>query len=216
MINTGRKLIAILKGIKPIEVVEVGHALEQGGINCIEVSLESPEPYDSIKNLARSPNVNVLVGAGDVTCPSQIENVWDSGGDFIVSNHLNTSVIKETKLAGMISCSGVSTPTEVHQAIEAGADILQLSPAAEFIPSKITSLKDEMPIESKSLYLAGGVEPLRIKEYINYGIELFGFGSPLYKPNYDMNYITEKAKMLCQFYDRESTTSKNSELQNVL
>ena len=147
MINSGRKLIAILKGIKPIEAVEVGHALELGGINCIEVSLNSPEPYNSINNLASSPVVNLLVGAGDVTKPSQIENIWDSGGDFVVSTHLNIPVIKETKLAGMISCSGVSTPTEVHQAIEAGADILQLSPAAEFIPSKIRSLKAEIPIE---------------------------------------------------------------------
>ncbi len=206
MIDSGRKLIAILKGIKPIEAVEVGHALEQGGINCIEVSLKSPdEPFDSIKNLAYSPNVNVLVGAGDVTCPTQIEDVWNSGGDFIVSTNLNVPVIKETKLAGMISCCGVSTPTEVHNAIEAGADVLQLSPAAEFIPSKIKSLKEEL-IGSKILYLAGGVEPLRIKEYISYGVELFGFGSPLYRPDYDIGSITEKAKMLCKFYDKESIT----------
>ena len=59
-------VVAILRGITPDEVVPVGRALIAAGIRIIEIPLNSPEPFDSIRRLATDVGREALVGAGTV------------------------------------------------------------------------------------------------------------------------------------------------------
>ncbi len=51
---TEMPVVAILRGIRPDEVVEVGESLHRAGIGIIEVPLNSPDPFRSIEKLSRS------------------------------------------------------------------------------------------------------------------------------------------------------------------
>ncbi|HIC79841.1 MAG TPA: 2-dehydro-3-deoxy-6-phosphogalactonate aldolase, partial [Kiloniellaceae bacterium] len=68
-------LVAILRGVKPEEVVAIGQALLAEGVGIIEVPLNSPRPFDSIAALAKACGAEALVGAGTVLDPADVEAV---------------------------------------------------------------------------------------------------------------------------------------------
>jgi len=80
-------LVAILRGIKPGEALDIGAVLVKSGFCIIEVPLNSPEPYASIIRLAKRFGDQVLVGAGTVTDWVQVSKVGDAGGRVIVMPH---------------------------------------------------------------------------------------------------------------------------------
>src|SRR4051812_31108444 len=82
-------LVAILRGIRPAEVVAVGEALVAAGFRILEVPLNSPEPEESIRRLAAAMagREGVLVGAGTVTDPGRVAGIAAAGGRLIVMPH---------------------------------------------------------------------------------------------------------------------------------
>ena len=59
-------LLAILRGIAPHEVDEVGAVLIELGYRILEVPLNSPDPYQSIQQLSKGYSGCALIGAGTV------------------------------------------------------------------------------------------------------------------------------------------------------
>jgi len=78
-------LVAILRGVKPDEVEEIGEVLVDRGIGLIEVPLNSPQPFESIARLARRFSDRAVVGAGTVLTEADVARVRDAGGQLIVS-----------------------------------------------------------------------------------------------------------------------------------
>src|SRR5574338_1181166 len=72
-------LIAITRGITPDEAEAIGEAIYEGGIRIIEVPLNSPDPLRSIELLARRFGERMLVGAGTVVRPEQVDAVGRVG-----------------------------------------------------------------------------------------------------------------------------------------
>ena len=68
-------LIAILRGLRPDEAQAVGQVLYDAGFRVIEVPLNSPDPYTSIRTLRDSLPADCLIGAGTVLTPEQVEQV---------------------------------------------------------------------------------------------------------------------------------------------
>src|SRR5262245_15128205 len=128
-------LVAILRGVRPDEVQQVGQTLVEAGFAIIEVPLNSPAAYDSIGVLARLYDNYVLVGAGTVLKPADIPKVKEAGGKLIVMPHADTATIKAAKGAGLLCIPGVATPTEAYSALGAGADALKLFPADVMPPA---------------------------------------------------------------------------------
>ena len=63
--------MAILRGLTPARAPEVGAALVGCGFRTIEVPLNSPEPFDTIKLLAQAHGATCLIGAGTVLTPGR-------------------------------------------------------------------------------------------------------------------------------------------------
>jgi 2-dehydro-3-deoxyphosphogalactonate aldolase len=122
-------LIAILRGLRPDAAVAIGEALVQAGFRIIEVPLNSPEPFVSIERLARAVPATVLVGAGTVLDPKDVDRVRDAGGRLIVMPHSDREVIARARERALGCTPGVATPTEAFAAIAAGAGALKLFPA---------------------------------------------------------------------------------------
>ena len=122
-------LVAILRGITPEEVVEVAQVLKEEGFKIIEVPLNSPEPYQSIKRLVDAFGDQLLIGGGTVLSTAQVDKIYSVGGKLIVSPNVNEQVIRRSKELRLCSVPGFYTVTEAFKAIEAGADGIKLFPA---------------------------------------------------------------------------------------
>ena len=185
-------LIAILRGVKPTEAAEVARTLVDAGFKIIEVPLNSPDPYDSIRAIADECGNDVLVGAGTVMSPQQVREVKVAGGRLIVMPHSDAEVIVAAKTEGMIAAPGIMTPTEAFAALKNGADALKLFPAEGSTPSVMKAMLAVLPAGT-SVVPVGGIDPDNLASYWNVGAKGFGLGSALYKPGKAMDEIASDA-----------------------
>jgi 2-dehydro-3-deoxyphosphogalactonate aldolase len=186
-------LIAILRGIRPDEVVAVGGALFDSGFRLIEIPLNSPTPLESIRLLSHALGERVHVGAGTVVRVSQVSDVAAAGGRFIVSPNANPDVIQATKATGLTSFPGVATPTEGFAAIDAGADGLKLFPAEQIGPAVVKAWRAVFPADIP-LVPVGGITPETMAVFVAAGASGFGLGSSLYRPGQTTEQILELAR----------------------
>ena len=195
-----RNLVAILRGVTPDEVEEIGDALVGAGITTIEVPLNSPEPLKSIGRLARCFGSRALIGAGTVLSPGDVDNVLDVGGTLVVSPNCDPAVIARTLEHKMVSMPGVFTATECFQAIAAGARTLKLFPGSIAGPEGLKALRAVMPSDV-DLYAVGGASPDNLKDWVAAGAAGFGIGTSLFKPGMTAGDVADRAAALVAAYD---------------
>ena len=174
-------LVAVLRGISPPEVPGVADALAGAGFRVLEVTLNSPEPFDSIRALAARCGATCLVGAGTVIDPSDVARVREAGGRLVVMPHADTGVIREAKRQGLVCIPGVATPTEAFAALAAGADALKMFPAEALPPAALKAWRAVLP-KSTLVFAVGGMRPDNLLPYWEAGADGFGTGSNLYRP----------------------------------
>ena len=186
-------LIAILRGVRTENVEAVGHALVEAGFRIIEVPLNSPDPFRSIERLAKSMPGNVLVGAGTVLDPEQVNGIRDVGGKLIVMPHADLAVIKRAKEQELICTPGVATPTEAFAALKAGADAIKIFPAEAVPPGVVKAWRAVLPKDTVVVPV-GGIKPDNMKPYVEAGANGFGLGSALFTPAMSVEEIGRKAR----------------------
>jgi 2-dehydro-3-deoxyphosphogalactonate aldolase len=186
-------LIAILRGLKPENAEAVGHALVEAGFRIIEVPLNSPDPFRSIERLAKTMPGNVLVGAGTVLDPEQVNGIRDVGGKLIIMPHADLDVIKRAKEQELICTPGVATPTEAFAALKAGADAIKIFPAEAVPPAVVKAWRAVLPKDTVVLPV-GGIKPDNMKPYVEAGANGFGLGSALFTPAMPVEEIGRKAR----------------------
>lgn len=173
-------LIAILRGLRPSEAVDIGQALHDAGFSLWEVPLNSPDPLASIAAL-RAAFPDALVGAGTVLTPRQARDVHAAGGQLVISPNCDPEVIAETIGLGMVSLPGILTPTEAFTALAHGAHGLKLFPAELASPAVVKALLAVLP-RGCDLFPVGGISAGTMGPWIAAGATGFGIGSSLYKP----------------------------------
>jgi 2-dehydro-3-deoxyphosphogalactonate aldolase len=195
--NTGRnvEMVAILRGLTPQRAPEVGAALVQAGFRCIEVPLNSPDPFDSIKLLAAAHGAQCLVGAGTVLSSAEVEQVSAAGGRLVVAPNCDPVVIRRARELGMRVLPGIATATEAFAALNAGATELKLFPAATYGPRHLKALKSVLPKHVR-VFPVGGIGSQDIAEWLLSGADGFGFGSELFTPAYTLAELTKRARDL--------------------
>ena len=155
-------LVAILRGLRPDDAEAVGTALVEAGFRVVEVPLNSPEPLRSIEILAKAMPDGVLVGAGTVLEPHDVERVRDAGGRLIVMPHGDVEVVRRAKALGLFCTPGVATPTEGFAALRARADALKIFPAALIPPAVVKAWRAVRPRETIVLPV-GAIQPASMK-----------------------------------------------------
>jgi 2-dehydro-3-deoxyphosphogalactonate aldolase len=184
-------LVAILRGLKPEEALDMGHAIVNAGFHILEVPLNSPDPLRSIQILAEA-FPNALVGAGTVTTAQQVRDIKAVGGQLIISPHLDDNVVCEAVNLGLISLPGVATPSEAFKAIALGAHGLKLFPAEMISPAVVKSMRAVLPGNIR-LVPVGGIGTHNMADYRKSGASGFGIGSALYAPGKSSQAVGESA-----------------------
>ena len=174
-------LIAILRGVRPDEVLDVAEALHAGGFRVVEVPLNSPEPYRSLERLTARFGERLLVGAGTVLDAEAVERVAGAGGRLVVAPNADARVIARARERGLHALPGVATPTEAFAALAAGADGLKLFPAEALPPAVLRAWRAVLP-PATLLAPVGGITPESIAPYRAAGADGFGIGGALYRP----------------------------------
>jgi 2-dehydro-3-deoxyphosphogluconate aldolase / (4S)-4-hydroxy-2-oxoglutarate aldolase len=120
--------------ILPVAVVEdrrvatpLAVALLDGGLRLAEVTLRTPAALDVIRDMVDAGGL--LVGAGTVVRPAQVEQVVDAGARFVVTPGFSPAVVRECQALGVPVIPGIATPTELQMALEAGLDTVKFFPA---------------------------------------------------------------------------------------
>lgn len=185
-------LIAVLRGITPEEIQAIGDALVSNGFRVLEVPLNSPRPFDSIRELARICGAACLVGAGTVLHVADVARVREAGGRVIVMPHADAAVIREAKAQGLLCMPGVATPTEAFAALDAGADALKMFPAEALPPAALRAWRAVLPKDTL-VFAVGGMRPDNLEPYWAAGASGFGTGSNLYRPGAPAGAVREVA-----------------------
>ncbi len=188
-------LIAILRGVTPDEVVAVAEALAAHGIAIVEVPLNSPDPFESVRRLVARFGDRLLIGAGTVMTVAQVEQLERAGGRLVVTPHAAGDVIRAAKQHGMIACPGIATPTEAFAMLAAGADALKLFPAEASSPAVLRAMRAVLPAGTLTLPV-GGIEPGNMRPWLDAGAVGFGIGGSIFRPGDTAQAVGDKAARL--------------------
>jgi 2-dehydro-3-deoxyphosphogalactonate aldolase len=193
-------VIAILRGVQPDEVMAVAQALVAGGIQVIEVPLNSPQPFDSITRLAHAAHTlgaNVRVGAGTVLTAADVDRAADAGATLVLAPNFDAVVVQRTVQRGLFSMPGVATPSEGFAALAAGAHGLKLFPGEMLGPPVMKAWRAVFP-PGTAFYAVGGVSEQNLAVYQSAGAMGVGVGSSLYAPGVALAELTRRARVLVQ------------------
>ncbi|OGX86642.1 2-dehydro-3-deoxyphosphogluconate aldolase [Hymenobacter lapidarius] len=194
------KLVAIVRGAHPPDLVKMAQALHAGGVRTMEITLNSPGALASIAELAGAMAGNMLVGAGTVLDAETARAALLAGAQFIISPTLDKKTIRMTKRYGAASIPGAFTATEILKAYEHGGDIIKVFPASV----GATYFKDIAgPLPFIPLMPTGGVSLDNVRDFQKAGAVAFGLGSALVDTSQPVteNYLrqlTEKARQFVQ------------------
>jgi len=189
-------LTAILRGVRPAEVLAIATALCQAGIRSIEVPLNSPDPLASIALLAGHFRPDqALIGAGTVLSAADVDRVAEAGARLVLSPNFDAAVVRRTRERGLLSLPGVATPTEAFQALAAGASGLKLFPCEMLPPPVFKAWRAALPAGTV-LVAVGGIGESNMAAYRAAGADGAGIGSSLYAPGVDAAEVGQRAARL--------------------
>ncbi|MDQ0247535.1 2-dehydro-3-deoxyphosphogluconate aldolase/(4S)-4-hydroxy-2-oxoglutarate aldolase [Bacillus fengqiuensis] len=176
-----RKLVAVIRGARPDQIIPITRALKEGGICTLEITVETPKVCTLIETVKEEFGDDIIVGAGTVLDPETARAVIMAGAEFIFSPTVNAGTIKMAKRYGIISIPGALTPTEILTAYEHGADIIKVFPADALGIGYFKSLKGPLP--HIPLMPTGGVNLDNLDSFLKAGAVAAGLGSSLINPS---------------------------------
>ncbi len=174
-------LVAILRGVTPDEVLAVADVLVDCGFHTLEVPLNSPDPFTSIRRLVARHGSTVLVGAGTVLNTADVWRCADAGARLVLAPNCDVDVIRAACAQGLVAMPGVATPSEAFEALAAGAQALKLFPADVLGTASFKGWRAVLPA-CVPMFAVGGVDAGNLRAFREAGAAGAGLGSSLYAP----------------------------------
>ncbi|WP_080517374.1 2-dehydro-3-deoxy-6-phosphogalactonate aldolase [Cereibacter sphaeroides] len=195
-----RDLVAILRGIRPEEVEPILERLIEAGFEAIEIPLNSPDPFVSIERAARLAPASVMIGAGTVLTPADVDRLAGCGGRLLVSPNVDGTVLDRAGELGLVSMPGIMTPTEAFTALRHGASGLKVFPAGVLGPAGIGAVRAVLP-KATVIGAVGGIDETSFAAYRAVGVAAFGLGSSLYRPGMTADEVAVRAQRSIAAFD---------------
>jgi 2-dehydro-3-deoxyphosphogluconate aldolase / (4S)-4-hydroxy-2-oxoglutarate aldolase len=122
------RIVPVIVIDDPEDALPLADALVEGGLPCAEVTFRTPSAVESLGRIADA-FPEMLVGAGTVLTPEQVDRAVDAGASFVVSPGLNPVVVDHALAGGVPVFPGVCTPTEIEMALQKGLRVVKFFPA---------------------------------------------------------------------------------------
>ena len=127
-ILTAGKVVPVIAIDDLSTAVDLAHALVEGGIPTLEITLRTPAGLEAIRQIKKEVP-NAIVGAGTVTNGEQLKAVTDAGAVFAISPGFNINFAKAAEKSSIAVSPGIATPGELMLALEHGINTMKLFPA---------------------------------------------------------------------------------------
>ena len=139
-------VVAVIRADKAEDLVDVGRALRQGGVQFIEITMTVPGALAVIERAtAALQHDDVYIGAGTVLDSETARLAILAGANYVVSPVFRPDVVAMCSRYSVAVMPGAMTPTEVLNAWEAGADVVKIFPAGVGGPQFFKDLKGPFP-----------------------------------------------------------------------
>ena len=124
----------ILRGIEADVVEPLCEAIVSSGLKTIEVTMNTPDASDLIKQMKKAAKGRLVVGAGTILTMDDLRLAIDSGATFIVLPTLVKEVVEYCVKKAICVFPGGFTPQEIYNVWQAGATMVKVFPAKFFGP----------------------------------------------------------------------------------
>ncbi len=186
--------VVVIEDIK--DAVPLAQSLIEGGIPIIEVTLRSSCALEAIELIAKNVP-KMRVGAGTILNPTQLEQAQNRGAEFLISPGLTPSILEHAKKKDMPLIPGVSSSSEVMQALELGYNALKFFPAEYCGGVKLLNAFNG-PFKGVKFCPTGGISADNMRSYLNLENVLCVGGSWLTPKNLIQNKEWDKITEICK------------------
>jgi 2-dehydro-3-deoxyphosphogluconate aldolase/(4S)-4-hydroxy-2-oxoglutarate aldolase len=170
-------VIAIVRHVPADRIASLAHALREGGVRHIEVTLNTEGALEAIVRLRDALGPGAVVGAGTVMTPEAVADAVTAGAEFVVCPHTDDEVVRAARDRKVPVFPGAYTPSEIVRAWRAGATAVKLFPAGSGGPKYLREVR--APLADIPLIPTGGVTPENAADFIRAGALAIGVGSAL-------------------------------------
>jgi 2-dehydro-3-deoxyphosphogluconate aldolase/(4S)-4-hydroxy-2-oxoglutarate aldolase len=197
---TDAGVVAVLRGLDHRTITDVAEAIVAGGVDAVEVTMDSEDGLAMLDALLADLSDDVAVGVGTVLDAGTATAAIDAGAEFVVAPTFDPETVAVCDRRGVPVAPGVATPTEAHEAMAAGADLVKLFPAAPLGPDYLASIRG--PLGHLPVMPTGGIGPDNAGDFFDAGACAVGVGSALVDDaaieRGDYDAITETAEELVE------------------
>lgn len=170
-------LLAVVRGESREAALEVVAALVEGGVLGIEITFTTPEAERVMVDLRDEYGERIVLGAGTIEAPGQVEQAVAGGATFLVSPGCDPDLVSLMLETGLAVMPGVLTPTELMLARRLGVDVFKLFPGSMGGPSYLKALRGPFP--NAVLIPTGGVSEENVRDWFAAGAFAVGAGGAL-------------------------------------
>jgi len=111
-------VVAVMRDIPEDDVVDVAHAIYEGGVTALELTADAKRCSELIADVDRAlADTDAVVGAGTVRDAATARNVIEAGAEFVLAPNISEDVLEVCNRERVVAVPGVMTPTEADQAM---------------------------------------------------------------------------------------------------
>jgi 2-dehydro-3-deoxyphosphogluconate aldolase/(4S)-4-hydroxy-2-oxoglutarate aldolase len=173
-----KPILGIIRGIRADEVEPVAEAIVSGGLESVEITMNTEGAPALIRKMVDRASGRFMVGAGTVLSTDELKLALDSGATFIVMPTLIRDVVELCVKKGIPVFPGALTPQEIYDAWQAGASMVKVFPAKVFGPEYFREVRG--PFNNIKLLACAGVTPENMGEYFKNGASAVSFGASVF------------------------------------
>ncbi len=182
------KIYPIVRSKDAQKAIDIAHALIEGGIKVMEITVENPSLYQAIEEVSK----DAVVCAGGIITQQQADQAVTSGAKVFSSPVYNMNMVKFSKNRKMPFIAGASTPNEAYEAWQSRVPLIKIFPVTAL--GGVQYIEDILrPMPFLKIMPMGHIQLSEVKDYINVGAKAVGVGRNFYE-DLSFNEITERAK----------------------
>jgi len=171
------RLVAVVCADRPELAVRVAKALLDVGLAIIEFTFTTPGAAEALAAVRATYGERVVLGAGTIREPAQVDAAVRVGADFLVTAHLRPDLLAAMLATSLPVAPSVFTPSEVARALDAGAEVVKLFPASTGGPAHLKALRG--PFSELRIIPTGGIDLANATSWLAAGALAVGGGGEL-------------------------------------